>query len=313
MRGWILYRESQAELKPESYEIRRFLEVAAQQGIDLRVVRPDQLDLIVTRDDRRSMRLEGEVTPLPDFVLTRMGATATYFALAVMRHLERLKVVVINAPTASELVRDKLYTQQTLAASNLPVPRTMLVKFPVDVDLVEDQLGFPVVVKTVSGSKGSGVYLSERRADFEDLVTLLEGTVGNANLILQEFVSPSRGRDLRVLVIGGRVIACMQRRAQDGGFKANISRGGAAVAYESTPQIELLSLEASRLLGLDIAGVDLLFGGDHFEVCEVNTSPGFKGIETAYPYLNVAAEIFDYVRVRAGQPLPQPVAEKPLP
>jgi gamma-F420-2:alpha-L-glutamate ligase len=300
MKGWILYRESRDELKPESYEMHRFLEVAEARGVELDILRPEQLDLIVTRDDRKSIRLNGEVTPLPDFLLPRQGALTPYFSLAIIRHLERLGVLVVNTSDAIETVKDKLYTQQILAASHLPVPKTMLVKFPIDIDLVARQLGFPVVVKTLTGSKGSGVYLSQTPENFEDLMTLLESTKSNANIILQQFIEGSHGRDLRVLMIGGRAVACMQRVSVDGNFKANISRGGEAHPYAITPEIEMLAIETTRHVGLDIAGVDLLFDGDHFKVCEVNSSPGFKGIEQAYPHLNIADMILQYVEMRCG-------------
>jgi gamma-F420-2:alpha-L-glutamate ligase len=300
LKGWILYRESKAELKPESYEMHRFLAAAERRGVDLDILRPAQLDLIVTRDDRKSIRLDGRVVALPDFVIPRLGAGATYFALATIRQLERLGVTIINAASAIETVKDKLYTQQILAASQLPVPKTMLAKFPLDPELVGKQLGFPVVVKTLSGSKGSGVYLAETEEKFTDLMTLLESTNANINIIFQEFIAGSHGHDLRVFMIGGRAVACMERVATDGSFKANISRGGEARPYPITPEIEMVSIEATRQVGLDIAGVDLLFDADHFKVCEVNSSPGFKGIEKAFPDIDIADMILQYVEMRLG-------------
>ena len=300
MKGWILYRESLADLKPDHYEMHRFLDAAEKRGIELDIIRPNQLDLIVTRDDRKSIRLDGKVVALPDFIIPRMGAATTYFALATIRHLERLGVTVINTASAIESVKDKLYTQQILAASHLPVPKTMLGKFPLDEELVAKQLGFPVVIKTLSGSKGSGVYLAEDAAKFSDLITLLESTNSNLNIIFQEFITASHGHDLRVLVIGGRVVACMERVSTDGNFKANVSRGGEARTFKITPQIEMLAIEATRQVGLDVAGVDLLFDDGHFKVCEINSSPGFKGIESAYPDANIADAILQYVELRQG-------------
>ncbi|GAB4510302.1 MAG: RimK family alpha-L-glutamate ligase [Anaerolineae bacterium] len=308
MRGWILYKYAESELPDTAYETRRFLEVAHEQDIEIQVVKPEEFELIVTRDDRKSILLKGKVTPLPDFVLPRMGAGTTYFALAIIRHLERLGVTVINSAQSTDTVKDKLFTHQILAASNVPVPRTMLAKFPVDLDLVEKQIGFPVVVKTVSGSLGLGVYLSESRSNFEELMSLIESTKPNANIILQEFIATSRGRDLRVIVIGGRAIACMKRQSTTGSFKSNIARGGSATRYEMTPEIEMLAIEAARVLNLDIAGIDLLFGHDDFKVCEVNSAPMFAGMESCHPDLNVAGEIFRYVRMRTGR-----LFEKPVP
>jgi len=160
MKGWILYKDSANSLKPEAYEMQRFIDTAAEEGIELEIFKPEQFDLTVTREDRQSVLIDGKPVAMPDFVLPRMGAGTTYFALAVIRHLERLGVYCVNSSQSIETVKDKLYTHQILAENNLPVPKTMLVKFPIDVDLVEKHLGFPVVVKTLSGSQGSGVFLS---------------------------------------------------------------------------------------------------------------------------------------------------------
>lgn len=299
MRGWILFKNRFEDLHPDNYEIRRFVVEAEKEGIDLKIVTPEQFDLIVTRDDRKSIYLDNQTHPLPEFFMPRMGSGTTYFALAVTRHLERLGVQVINHSNSVEMVKDKLYTQQILAAANLPIPKTMLVKHPVDEDQVGRQLGYPVVVKTLSGSLGNGVYLCEDRGRLVDLMDLIDASKSNANFILQEFISDSYGRDLRVLVIGGRVVACMQRFATDGGFKANYSRGGYIEAHPVTPEIERLALEATRTLALDVAGVDLLFDADHFKICEVNSSPQFRGLEQSVD-VNVPHEIYHYIRLRLG-------------
>ena len=310
MRGWILYKYALDELPETAYEVQRFLAFAESHGITLEVVKPEQLELIVTKDDRKSILLNGLVTPLPDFLLPRMGAGTTYFALAVIRHLERLGVTVLNTSTAIEAVKDKLYTHQILAGSNLPVPKTMLAKFPIDIDLVEKQIGFPVVIKTVSGSLGLGVYLSDDRANFEQIMSLIESTKPNANIILQEFIANSHGRDVRVIVVGGRAIASMQRTASDGGFKSNISRGGTATPYKLTPELEMLAIEASRVLNLDVAGVDLLFDENSFKVCEVNSAPMFGGMESCHEGLNVAEHIFRYIKMRTGKFFDEPKSSK---
>ena len=205
MRGWILYKRKQQAVKDSAYEIRRFREVASEVGLDLRVVKPEQVDLIVTREGHKSVRLDGEETALPHFVLPRMGAGTTYFALAVIRHLERLGVHSFNSSASIDIVKDKLHTQQILASNDLPVPKTMLVKFPVDASLVESQLGFPVVVKTLSGSQGKGVYLSNSRRRFIDLMQLIDASKPGASIILQQFVQDSHGRDLRVLTIAAEL------------------------------------------------------------------------------------------------------------
>ncbi|MEE8193990.1 MAG: RimK family alpha-L-glutamate ligase [Dehalococcoidales bacterium] len=300
MKGWILYKDSASSLKPEAYEVHRLMAVAAENGIEMRVYKPEQFDLIVTREDRKSILIDGETALLPDFLLPRMGAATTYFALAVIRHLERLGVNAYNSSQSIDTVKDKLFTQQILAENNLPVPKTMLVKFPVDVGLVEKYLGFPVVVKTLSGSQGIGVFLAESRANFEDLMQLIEATSSRANIILQEFISSSRGIDLRVFTIGGRVVACMKRESKGDNFQANYSKGGLVNQFDVTPEIERLATETSRILGLDIAGIDLLFDGEHFKVCEANSSPGFEGLEKCCQ-VNIPQEIYDFIRLRLSK------------
>ncbi|MCR1899517.1 RimK family alpha-L-glutamate ligase [Irregularibacter muris] len=299
MRGWILYQEYDAGLKKERHEIERFIQEAEKQNIELRIVAPEQFDLIVTRDDRKSVIVDGEVVPLPDFLLPRLGASTTYFALAVIRHLERLGVYTINSSESIEAVKDKLYSQQILASMNMPVPKTMLAKYPINIDMVEKQFGFPVIVKTLSGAQGTGVFLSESKSKFKDLMDLINATNHKANIIVQEFVADSAGRDLRVFTVGGRALACMERISQDGNFKANIAQGGTMRQVELTSEIEWIATETSRILNLEVAGIDLLFDGEHFKICEANSSPGFKAMEACYD-INIPEEIFSFIRVRLG-------------
>lgn len=303
MKGWILYKSTAAELKNDLYEINRFIKVADEKRIELRVVKPDQFDLIVTRDDRKSILLDGEIVPLPDFLLPRMGAGTTYFALAVIRHLERLGgVCVINSSQSIDTVRDKLYSQQILAERGISYPNTMFAKNPVNISLVEKYLGFPLIVKALSGSMGKGIFLSENHDNFRDLMELIHITnPPSANIILQEFIKSSLGRDLRVLVIGGRAVACMERIAPAGSFKSNYSRGGTVRKFDMTPEVEELATETARTFGLDIAGIDLLFDGDHFKVCEANSSPpGFEGLEKCCG-INVAGMIYDFIRKKVDE------------
>ncbi|MDU7476024.1 MAG: RimK family alpha-L-glutamate ligase [Paenibacillus macerans] len=297
MQGWIIYKSSANDVKPETYEIKRLMKEAEKQGVNVRVFTPEQFELIVTRDDRKSVMVGGEVLQLPDFVLPRMGAGTNYFALALIRHLERLGVRTFNSSQSIDTVKDKLFTLQILAEYNLPVPKTMLIRSKVDVDLVEKHLGFPVVVKTISGSQGSGVFLAETKSKFIDLLEMINAYKENATMILQEFVESSRGMDLRVLTIGGRVVAAMKRMSGNDSFKANYSRGGSVEPFEINPEIEWLALETARLLNLDIAGIDLLFDGDHYKICEANSSPGFEGLESCCR-ANIAEEIYNFLRVR---------------
>ena len=296
MKGWIL--QKQVYGKEPSYETLKLIETAKQAGIELELHDPRQIEIIVTQDDRKSVLLDDKITKLPDFIFPRMGATTSYFALAVIRHLERLGVYSVNSSEAIEKVKDKLFQMQILA-EKFPVPKTIMVKFPVNADIVAKKLGFPVIIKTLSGSQGSGVILSHDAQSFEDLGNLIQITNPNAEIILQEFISSSKGRDLRVFVIGNRVVGCMERYSTDDSFKANFSRGGGVRAFEVTPEIEQLALSVTAELGLEISGVDLLFGEDGYMICEVNSSPGFKGMEQA-TRKDVAQELIDYIKSKVN-------------
>ena len=299
MKTWILHRKSDSPVRPESYEIEKLVAGLMKRGADVRVYAPEQFELIASREDRRSVLVDGAEVDIPDVVLPRMGASTTYFALAVIRQLERLRVTTYNTAAAIETVKDKLFAHQLLAQHNLPIPKTMLAKFPVDIGLVGNTLGFPVVVKTLSGSQGSGVFLCEDERKFDELMQLVRATQANANLIFQEFISSSRGRDLRLLVIGGRVVAAMERRAAEGNFKANYSQGGNVFAWKADRNAEWLALESARILGLDIAGIDLLFDQDGYKICEANSSPGFEGLEQCCE-VDVAEEIVEFLHLRLG-------------
>ena len=184
MKLWILQRQAK-EKEFLSYESARFLEEARVLGIDLDLVAAEEIDLIVSRGGARSIRRCGEEVNLPDGLLPRAGSGSDTFTLAVLRQFEQLSVPVINSSQAVEDVKDKLVCLQRLACANLPIPRTMLVRFPVDCDLVERQIGFPCVVKVLVGSHGEGIYLSRDRSTFRDLMELVASLNGHQSLILQ--------------------------------------------------------------------------------------------------------------------------------
>jgi gamma-F420-2:alpha-L-glutamate ligase len=296
MKGWIICKEK----NKNSYENRRFQEVAQEDGIELELHDPSDFDIITTKGGRKSLLLKGQEVTLPAFVLPRMGSGTTYFGLAVIRQLERLKVPVINSAESIERAKDKLHTIQILAADNLPTPKTMLARFPVDIAVIEKEFKCPLIVKTLSGSEGKGVFLCEHQEHLEDLMDILsEVRDVNVNFIIQEFVSSSKGKDIRVFVVGGMPVVAMLRKGKEGKFKANIAAGGSGEPYELNPEVKWLAVEASRLLSLDISGVDILFDGEHFKVCEVNSAPGFEGLEKATD-VNVPEQIYQYIRVRLG-------------
>jgi RimK family alpha-L-glutamate ligase len=279
------------------YESTRVLEEAEKLGLDIQIVLPHTVDIIVTRSDRRSIRVNNEVVNLPSLVLPRTGSGTTYYTKSVLRHLERLHVPILNNSDSIEAAKDKMYTSQILAAHNIPIPRTMLVKFPVDISLVEKQIGFPCVIKVLSGSYGEGVHLVQNAEGFKELMEFINSLKSSINILIQEYISSKPGHDIRVMVIGGRPIGAMLRKSTDGSFKANITRGGVGEPFPLTDEISYIATETARILDLDIAGIDLLFDGEGFKVCEANSAPGFEGFEK-FCNVNVAKEIVQYCSFR---------------
>jgi len=231
-------------------------------------------------------------------LLARTGSGTGYFNLSVVRQFERLNVTTLPNSAAIEASKDKLYANQILAQAGLPIPKTLLTRFPCKAELVEKQVGFPCVLKVITGSHGAGVYLCRTPKEFEDLSELISSLDSKTSMIIQEYISHSEGRDLRVIVIGGRVVGAMQRTATDGSFKANISRGGEGAPHEVDDEMEMLAIQVAKVLDLDIAGVDLLFHPDGYKICEANSSPGFKGFEKALG-INIPEKVFAYAKMRS--------------
>jgi len=294
MKIWILTKNTNTE----SYGTRRLVEEARKMQIEIEIVFPESFEIIVTKEGRKSVLLNGQYVTLPDCLIPRMGAGTTYLALAIIRHLEKLGVFVLNSNLSIETAKDKLASLQILSSNNLPIPKTMLAKFPLNIEVLQKEFSFPLVLKTVSGSEGRGVFLCKNKSQMEDMAVFMEQSKDpRVNVILQEFVATSKGKDIRVIVIGGRPIGAMLRSARRGKFKANFSAGGKVASFELNPQLDWLAAESARMIGLDVAGVDVLFDGDSYKICEVNSSPGFQGFERATGH-NVAADIINYVRLR---------------
>ncbi len=290
MTAWVIYRHSFSGLTEKDYEIHRLIEEAEKLNFRLEVFSPEQFEIIVNREDRKSILIDGQTIQLPDFVIPRLGAGTSYFALSVIRHFERLGVYVLDSSLAVDTVKDKLFTVQIMAENGFPIPNTILAKFPIDMSVLDKHFKFPLVVKSLSGSKGSGVFLCKEKEMFEDLLALIQEANPKSNFILQEYIAHSHGRDLRVLVLGGQVLCAMERKSQNDGFKANYSLGGTTHFYEVDKALEALVLQIASVLALDFSGIDLLFDQDGFKVCEVNSSPGFKGMELANER-NIAKEL----------------------
>ena len=295
MLGWILAKTR----FHKSYETSRLVEEFEKAGVRISVIDPNEIDIFVNKENRQSILVNGDSVKLPSFVFPRTGSGTTYHAKAVIRHFERMGVILINGSDAIDNVKDKLYSHQILAQSNLDIPNTLLLKHPINLDFVEKHIGYPAIVKTISGSYGKGVFFVEKKKQLEQLLTMAEITKPSYNIVIQEFIKDTWGKDLRVFVVNNKVVGCMLRQSVDDDFRANITRGGEGFPYEVNEKIEWLSSEASKALELDIAGVDLLFFGEGYKICEVNSNPGFEGMEQ-YTKKNIAGEIVQFIKLKLG-------------
>lgn len=311
MHCWLFFHRELRRDVPEAAEVMRFQQAATAAGIRLEVLQPRNFELIVDSAEGWSAVYEGRRLPKPDLIIPRTGSETSYFTLAVLRHFERQGIAMVNSPASIEAVADKLQTLQILSGAGLPIPKTILGKFPVDVNVVERELGFPVVVKTLRGTRGDGVLLCANREQFGDLAKLLDGAQSGADFIFQQYIKASHGRDVRVLVVNGRAVAAMERRSTDGSFKSNISLGGIGSAFEPPSEMAELAVRVANVLGLDVAGVDILFDEHGYRICEANSSPGFQGLEKACR-ISVPDEIFTAMRTKLGITTPKRSAWKRL-
>jgi len=290
---WILHYAANID----AYENQRLLSCLEKNGLRGHVLEPKYFDIIVSRSSAKSIRYKGEKIELPDLVLSRTGAGTNYFTRSVMRQIEKFGIPVINDADSISRVSDKLLTSQLLVKENLPIPKTILVNGDVDIELIEKEIGFPCVVKATSGSKGKTVHLCQTKKDFVSLMSLLSSISLKKTMIIQEFVDAQPSTDLRVWVIGGKTVVAMKRIGAEGDFRANISQGGTAELFEVTDEVDYLARETARVLGLQIAGVDLLFDKDGYKICEANSSPGFEGMDQ-YCGQDMAQRIVDFIKLK---------------
>jgi ribosomal protein S6--L-glutamate ligase len=227
-----------------------------------------------------------------DVVVPRIGASITDYGLAVLGFFERHGVPSVNSALAIARSRDKLRALQSLSAHDVGIPRTVMARDPQAIRAAVDAVGgTPVIIKLLQGTQGVGVMIAESPQAVESTLNTLWGL--GQNIILQEFIAESRGRDLRAVVVGGQLVGAMHRTARAGDFRSNLHRGGAGKRAALDEHYTRAAIEAARIMGLDVAGVDLLESRDGPRVIEVNSSPGLRGIERAAG-VDVAARIIEH-------------------
>jgi len=257
----------------------RLAEAARARGHEIDVIDPIQCVLVISRLQHRMFARGREIEGY-DVVIPRIGASITDYGLAVLTHFERVGVPSVNSTIAISRSRDKLRALQYLSAHDVGIPRTAMARSPEGIRAAVDAVGgTPVIIKLLQGTQGVGVMKADTPEGVESTIDTLWGL--GQNILLQEFIGESKGRDLRVIVIGGELVAAMRRTARKGEFRSNLHRGGASKRVELAPEYARAALDAARIMGLGVAGVDLLESSAGPRVLEVNSSPGLRGVERA--------------------------------
>ncbi|SMC51008.1 RimK family alpha-L-glutamate ligase [Sporomusa malonica] len=275
MYGWILHDNT------EIHEIKRAADEAAKANVTIELVYPKDIDLILDNTNSGAVYVKGVKKQLPEFALAAFLAEVDYYNLAVLRQLDALGVLCINTADALLKSGDKLVTSQILLQKGIPVAKTALLRPGSDLKTIEREFGLPLVVKVLRGSKGKGVLLINTLGELKNLVELYEAGGFRDEVLIQEYIATTKGRDLRVFVCGGKALGCFMRQNAGDGFKSNISGGGHGSTHPLTDEIKNLAELVAQTLGLNIGGIDLLFGPNGFIVGEANSLPGFQGLEAA--------------------------------
>lgn len=265
--------------RPDLYSTRVLLEAGEKRGHDVRVLDTLQFDLCIRRR-KPEMLYQGEPVGHVDAVIPRIGASITFYGLAVVRQFEMMGVYCMNESQSIARSRDKLRSLQLLCRHDIGVPPTVFTR---QADHVRDCIGLvdgpPVVVKLPQGTQGIGVVLAETERAASSVIEAFHGL--DQNILIQKFIKEAGGADIRAVVVGRRVIGAMRRQAEAGEFRSNLHRGGTATKIRLPADYRKTALAAARVLGLRFAGVDMLESKEGPMIMEVNSSPGLEGIERA--------------------------------
>lgn len=281
------------------YSTRRLKEAALARGHSVKVLDTLKFAIDLQRGEP-ALYYRQKLLSEYDAVLPRIGASITYFGTAVVRQFQEMDVFCANTALGISNSRDKLRSLQVLSRHHIGIPRTTFVQDKKDVlPAIERVGGAPVVIKLIEGTQGIGVLLAESTAAAEAIIELLQSQ--KQNVLVQKFVAESKGKDIRALVVGDQVVGAMRRVAQGQEFRSNVHRGGSTEAVDLPDEYRQTAIRASRILGLRIAGVDMLEGKDGPQIMEVNSSPGLEGIEGCTK-LDIAGAIIDYIAAQVDFP-----------
>jgi ribosomal protein S6--L-glutamate ligase len=282
--------------KPHLYSTQRLLIAARERGHDTHVIDTLRCYMNIAAH-RPSIHYKGSTLSDFDAVIPRIGASITFYGAAVTRQFEIQGIFCVNESVAITRSRDKLRSLQLLARKGVGLPVTGFAHSPDDVDdLIQMVGGPPLVIKLLEGTQGIGVVLAETKPAAESVIEAFLGL--KANIMVQEYIKEAKGADIRCIVIGNKVVAAIKRQAQPGEFRSNIHRGGNATVAKITPGERATAIRAANIMGLNVAGVDILRSDHGPLVMEVNSSPGLRGVETTTGE-NIAGKIIEFIEKNA--------------
>lgn len=262
----------------ELYSNRRLLEAGKQRGHDMRFINIEQCFMNISADEPEIHYRGGEILELYDAVIPRIKPRITFYGNAVLRQFQMMGAYCFNDSVAIARSRDKLRSLQMLASKGVPMPTTGFANSPQDTkEIIKMVGGAPLVVKLLEGTQGRGVVLAETTKAAESVINAFKSLA--ADILVQEFVKEAEGRDIRCFVIDEKVVGSIERVASKGEFRANLHRGGSANTIRVTPEERKIAVKATKLMGLKVAGVDIIRASSGPKVLEVNSSPGLEGIE----------------------------------
>lgn len=277
---------------PNLYSTKRLVEAGTDKGHEMQIIDHSKCDLIIEKK-KPGLIYQGNEIDGVDGVIPRIGASITFYGTAVVRQFEMMKIFTSVESQALVRSRDKLRSLQILSRAGLGLPKTVFSNYSKDVGAIIDKAGgAPVVIKLLEGTQGLGVVLADNRNSAESILEAFNGL--QARVIVQEFIKEAKGADIRAFVIDGVVVGAMKRQGKEGEFRSNLHRGGSANIIKLTDEEENAAIKAAKVLGLGVAGVDMLQSARGPLILEVNSSPGLEGIEAATGK-DIAGKIIQYV------------------
>lgn len=279
------------------YSTRRLIEAAQGRGYEAEVIDFLKCYFLIERGNPEIFYHGAKLSGI-DATIPRIGASRTFYGTAVVRQFEMMGIFCANESQAIIRSRDKLRTMQILSRESIGIPATAFASSPSDIEhLLSEVGGAPLVIKLLQGTQGIGVVLAETAKAAESVIEAFYGL--DANMLIQEYVKEAKAADIRAFIVGGEVIGAMKRQGAKGEFRSNIHRGGTAIPIKLSKEEELTAINSAKVLGLNIAGVDMLQSDRGPLIMEVNSSPGLEGIENATG-IDIAGKIVEFIEKNVG-------------